>query len=104
MSTSVLEPVGSLVAAAEQDIAALTKRRFVNEFEASLISERHVSEVLAALRGGALHGSQRDTGGLWKVRPACLTAWAAEYPCEHQERQGRLPLAELRFRTVGGVR
>ncbi|MFD6093678.1 helix-turn-helix domain-containing protein [Oerskovia sp. NPDC060338] len=56
----------------------------VTPVEAALLTDRHPDTVYAALATGELHGAQRTKGGRWKIRVACLEAWADGAKCEHQ--------------------
>ncbi|WP_449282218.1 hypothetical protein [Leucobacter sp.] len=98
----VFKPAESLEEAVQRDLDAISQKRFVSTFEASLIAGCHLETVRDALREGTLHGSQRMKGGTWKLRPACVEAWVDGMPCEHQEETKRpVSLADWRARPVG---
>jgi excisionase family DNA binding protein len=45
---------------------------------------RHHITVRRALEAGELHGSQRKTGGRWRIHVECLDAWVAGTDCPHK--------------------
>ncbi|MHA3682822.1 helix-turn-helix domain-containing protein [Leucobacter sp. HY1908] len=94
--------MAALAAAVERDIEALAVNRFVSPFAAALMVGRHVETVRDALRSGELHGVQRVKGGAWRLRPACVEAWADGVPCAHQEERRPVSLQEWRTRPARG--
>lgn len=57
---------------------------WLNSGQAAERAGCHVQTLLAALASGELHGSQRKTGGRWRIHVDCLDAWAGGEPCRHQ--------------------
>jgi len=47
-------------------------------------AQRHEQTIRKVLESGELHGSQRVTGGRWRVHVDCLDAWCAGQACAHQ--------------------
>jgi excisionase family DNA binding protein len=46
----------------------------------------HAQTIRKALEAGELHGTQRVTGGRWRIHRDCLDAWCAREKCAHQRR------------------
>lgn len=55
--------------------------------EAAEYAGRHVVTVRRSLEAGQLHGSQRVTGGTWRIHLDCLEAWLQGIDCPHAEAQ-----------------
>ena len=43
----------------------------------------HQQTIRKALEAGELHGTQRVTGGRWRVHVDCLDAWMSGQKCPH---------------------
>ena len=45
----------------------------------------HPDTVRKACEAGELHGTQRKTGGRWRINHECLDAWAGGEVCAHEK-------------------
>jgi excisionase family DNA binding protein len=61
---------------------------WLNVKQAAERAGNHPQTVRKALESGQLHGSQRTTGGRWRIHVDCLDAWCASELCAHQRRTG----------------
>lgn len=50
-------------------------------------TDRHPNTIRLALAAGELHGTQRVTGGTWRIRQACLDSWIDGEPCDHAKKR-----------------
>lgn len=52
--------------------------------QAAQRAQRHEQTVRKALEAGELHGSQRVTGGRWRIHVECLDSWCLGEKCQHR--------------------
>lgn len=81
-------------------LAELVEKRYVSPVGAAAIADRHPETIREALRSGELHGTQRVTGGNWKVQPGCVIAWADGEVCEHRKTDQPVSLSQYRQRRA----